>query len=185
MIVGPQPVGGKFLDFVERFEQVVGKPIIANRPVVALYVGVLLGLARLDEIDANAAFRSPCQGHGADVFRAIVAPDCCWPAAPFDDPVERTYHALGRQRKVDFDPQAFTVEVVDHIEQTDAAPISELVVHEVHRPALVDHGRYRQWQWLLAHQAMARLDPQVQLKLAVNPVDALVVPFEALDVAQI
>lgn len=32
---------------------------------------------------------------------------------------------------------------------------------------------------------MARLDPQVQFELAVNPVDALVVPFEAFDVAQV
>lgn len=32
---------------------------------------------------------------------------------------------------------------------------------------------------------MARLDAQVQLELAVNPVDALVVPFEALHVAQV
>jgi hypothetical protein len=63
--------------------------------------------------------------------------------------------------------------------------IGKLVVHEVHRPALVDRGRHRQRQRLFARQAMARLNPQVQLKLTVNPVDALVVPFEALDVAQV
>lgn len=32
---------------------------------------------------------------------------------------------------------------------------------------------------------MARLNAQVQLELAVDPVDPLVVPFEALDVAQV
>ena len=32
---------------------------------------------------------------------------------------------------------------------------------------------------------MARLDPQVQLEVAVAPVDALMAPFEALDVAQV
>src|SRR5476651_516233 len=32
---------------------------------------------------------------------------------------------------------------------------------------------------------MARLDPQVQFQLAIDPVDALVIPFETLHVAQI
>jgi hypothetical protein len=33
----------------------MGEPVIANRPVVALDVGVLLGLTRLDEINTDAA----------------------------------------------------------------------------------------------------------------------------------
>jgi len=56
VIVGPQPAGGKFLDFVERLEQVIGEPVVTNRPVGALNVGILLGLAGLDEIDADTAF---------------------------------------------------------------------------------------------------------------------------------
>ena len=42
VIVGPQPVSGKLVDLVERFEQVMGKPIIAKCPVVALHISVLL-----------------------------------------------------------------------------------------------------------------------------------------------
>jgi hypothetical protein len=88
VIVGPQPVGGKFLDFVERLEQVMGEPIVANRPVLTLDVSVLLRLAGLDEIDANAALCSPRQGHRADIFRTVVAADRFRLAALFDDPVE-------------------------------------------------------------------------------------------------
>ena len=54
MIVGPQPAGGKFLDLVERFKKVVSQPVVADRPVVTLDVSVLLRLARLNEINANA-----------------------------------------------------------------------------------------------------------------------------------
>jgi len=36
VIVGPQLAGGKFLDFVERLEKVMGEPVVTNRPVVAL-----------------------------------------------------------------------------------------------------------------------------------------------------
>jgi hypothetical protein len=47
------------LNLVEGFKQVVREPIVANRPVVVLDIGVLLGLSRLDEIDTDPAFRSP------------------------------------------------------------------------------------------------------------------------------
>ncbi len=77
------------------------------------------------------------------------------------------------------------VEIIDHVEQADAAPVGELVVHEVHRPVLDDRSRHRQRQRFLAHQAVTWLDSQVQFELAVDPVDTLVVPFEALHVAQI
>jgi len=97
---------------------------------------------------------------------------------------ERITRSDGSEKSTSI-PQVFAVEVVNCIEQPDAAPIGELVVHEVHRPALINRGRDRQRQRLLAHQAMARLDPQVQIEFAVNPVDALVVPFKALHVAQV
>jgi len=88
VIVGPQPAGGKFLDFVERLEQVMGEPVVTNRPVVALNVGILLRLAWLDEIDTDSAFCGPRQGHCADVFRTVGASNGFQLAAPFDDSVE-------------------------------------------------------------------------------------------------
>lgn len=81
--------------------------------------------------------------------------------------------------------QRLAVEVVDHIEQAKAASVFQLVVHEVHRPDLVALLRHRQPLGLLAHQALARLDAQVQLQLPVNAVHPFVVPAKALDVAQV
>jgi len=40
-------------------------------------------------------------------------------------------------------------------------------------------------QRFFPHQAMPRLDAQVQFQFAVDPVDALVVPVERLHVAQV
>ena len=37
----------------------------------------------------------------------------------------------------------------------------------------------------IPHQPMAWLDPQVQFQFAIDPVDALVVPFKPLHIAQI
>jgi len=70
-----------------------------------------------------------------------------------------------------------TVVVVDHIEQSDASAVGQLVMHEVHRPGVVNLCRHGQRQRFFAYQAMSRLDPQVQFQLAIVPVDALVVPL--------
>lgn len=163
----------------------MGQPIVTYRAVIALHIGVLLPLSRLDEINADATLCGPRQGHRADVLGTVIAANDQWLAAPFDNPVERSDHPLGRQREVDLDAESFAVVVVDHIEQTDAAAIGELVVHEVHRPGLVDLRGYGQRQRLFPHQTMPWLDPQVQFQFAVNPVNAFVVPVERLHVAQV
>jgi len=58
-------------------------------------------------------------------------------------------------------------------------------MHEIHRPALVDGLRHRQRFRLLTNNPLSRLDPQIQLQLAVNAIDPLVIPSVALHVAQI
>ena len=63
--------------------------------VVALDVGVLLGLAGLDVLDGDAPFPGPDQQLAADVFRAVVDPYGAGLAAPFDDPVETSDDPLG------------------------------------------------------------------------------------------
>ena len=74
----------KILDLVQRIEQVMGQPIVAYGAVIALHIGVLLRLSRLDKRDLDAMFCSPRLGGLADVFRAVVAADHAGLAAPFD-----------------------------------------------------------------------------------------------------
>src|SRR6056297_2327209 len=80
--------------------------------------------------------------------------------------------------------QALTVEVVDHVEQPERTTALQAVVHEVHRPDFVDRRRHRQRLRHLSNDALLRLDPQVQLQRPVDPIDPLVIPWEALDIAQ-
>jgi len=56
--------------------------------------------------------------------------------------------------------------------------------YEIHRPALIDQSKHCQRQRFLACQAMTWLDPQLQFELAVDRVDALVVPFEAFTLSR-
>lgn len=63
-----------------------------------------------------------------------------------------------------------SVEVVDDIEQPKAPAAFKLVVYEVHRPDLIDRFRHHQCFWLLAHQSLSGLDPQIQFQFPVYPV---------------
>src|SRR5690606_13916169 len=121
----------------------------------------------------------------ADVLRSVVTADHARLPTPLDDLLQRADHPGRRQRQVDLDAQAFAVKVIQYVEQPEAAAVAELVVHEVHRPDLVDRIGHRQRLGLLAHQAFPWLDPQVQLQLPVDAVDPLVIPAKALDVAQV
>lgn len=158
---------------------------MAHSAIESLDVCVLLGLACLDIVDPDLPSRRPALYRTADVFRPVVTSNGGGLTPPFDDLLQNANHPLGGQREIDFDAQCFPVEVVDHIQQPEASTISELVVHEVHRPHLVDGRRHSQRLGLVSNPAFSRLDPQIQLKLPVNSIHALVVPAIATDIAQI
>lgn len=119
----------------------------------------------------------------ADVFRAVVATDHLWFAAPSNDLIQDPDNSLGWQGEVNFDGQRFAVEIVNDIEQSDAPAIVELIVHEIHGPNNIDGLGHMQGFWLLAHQAFTWLDTQIELQFPIDPVHTLVVPLEPLDVA--
>src|SRR5690606_39231480 len=100
--------------------------------------------AGLDVLDPDVALFRPVHYRAADVFRTVVTANGFRLAAPFDDLFQRADHALRRQREVDFDAEPLAVVVVNDVEQSEAASVSQLVVHEVHRPGLVDGDGYRQ-----------------------------------------
>src|SRR5690606_20685748 len=111
-------------------------------------------------------FFSPAQHGPADVFRAVVAADGFRFSAPLNDLFERADHAFCRQREVDLDTETFAVVVVDDVEQPVLATIGKLIVHEVHRPGLVDGLWHGQRLRLVALEPLLRLDAQVQLQFA-------------------
>ena len=111
-----------------------------------------------------------------DIFRTIVDPNGQGLTSPLNDPIKSADNTLGRQRKVHLNPQPLTIIVVQHIEQTECPAIRQPVGHKVHRPDRVGRIGNSQVFRLLAFQPLTRLDPQVQRELAINPIDALVVP---------
>ncbi len=106
-------------------------------------------------------------------------------APPLDDLVETADHSLRRQREVDLNAERLTAEVVDDVEQPERSAISQLVMHEVHRPYCVDRLEHRQRLWFHSVHTLLRLEPSIQLQLPENPAHALMVPEKTLNVTQI
>jgi len=90
------------------------------------------GDARLDVISLDAMVCRPGQQRSADVFGPIVATNRERFAAPLDNLLQRSDDASRRQRQVDLDPQPFATKVVQDVEQPEASPVAELIMHEVH-----------------------------------------------------
>ena len=70
--VSPQPFCGEVLSLLDGFDDVLIQPLVPDRAVVALDVGVLLRLAGLDVPDGDPMLFGPLQQRAADVFGAIV-----------------------------------------------------------------------------------------------------------------
>ena len=62
------------LSLLDAFDDVLVEPFMSDGAVVALDIGVLLGLSGLDVQDGNPMFLGPDQQLFTDVFRAIVDP---------------------------------------------------------------------------------------------------------------
>ena len=101
----------------------MSQPVIAYRSVVALDVGILLRVARLNKIQSDASFLGPCSELCADKFGAVIASYSLRLSTPFNDLVQRAYHTFSRQRQINFHTWGFAVEVVNQIENPKAAPI--------------------------------------------------------------
>ena len=152
--------------------------------IVAFNICVLLRLSELTVLDSDTLLLGPYSKLLADVLRAIVAPDCARFAAPFDDAVQAADDPLCGQREVNLDPQTLTVEVVQDIQQPKSPAVAEAIRHKVHGPGHIGRVWHRQGIRLLPFQPLSGLDPQVQFQLAVDPIDAFMVPGVTFDVPQ-
>ena len=185
MVVTPHPCCCMVLHLVQRSPVIRAEPLVAHRPAETLDIGVLLRIAKLDQINVDASILGLVQRRLADALGAIVTPDHRRPPAPLNHLTQRPGDSLRGQREVDLNGEGLAVEVIEHIEQPNRSSVIERVVHKVHRPHFVDSPRHRQCGRLVTHQTLARFDPQIQLQLPLDPIIPLVDPDNALDVAQV
>ena len=185
VIVAPQPLGCLILRLLKRLKQGLIEAFIAHGSVKAFNIGVLLRFAWLDINQHNAFALRPLLVVVADEFRAVVRADELRCAAPLNQLVKVARECAGRNAEVDFSQQTFSVVVVNDVATADAAPIAQVVVHEVNRPC----NAHRRWhfEWLRhgSIEAFLRRPAQIELELAVDAVHAFVVVFPAQHMADV
>ena len=147
------------------------KPVVPYSAVIALDVNVLLRVARLNIVQADAPFLGPSSEFDANKFRASITANCLRLSTPFYNLIQSPHDTLRWKRKNNFHADGLPVEVVNQIEKPKTSPARQLIVHEIHRPALVAGFRNSKWLGLLAQDAFVRLDTQIQFQLAVNTVN--------------
>jgi hypothetical protein len=69
MVVRPSPLCCDLLRLLDGFKQIEPQPFMPDRAVVALDIGILLGLAGLDIGQGYAPLFCPIDQRPADVFR--------------------------------------------------------------------------------------------------------------------
>ncbi len=72
VVVSPEPACRVILHFSDTVKQILTEPVVTDRAVVTLDVGILLRVARLDKTQFNTTIFSPCRQYSTDVFRPIV-----------------------------------------------------------------------------------------------------------------
>src|SRR5215469_17578927 len=94
-----------------------GKPIrvqtfIAQSPVEALYIGILHGLARLNELQPHLAFFAPGRQRPAAELWAVVQNDGLRQSSLAGDPIQHPTHSQSAQRRVDLDRRTLSRAIV-------------------------------------------------------------------------
>jgi hypothetical protein len=102
----------------DAFNDVLVQSLMPDGPVVALNIRVLLWLSRLDVAKTDAKLCSSGSQRFADIFWTVINTNTHRLAKPFNDPPLVADYVLDRQRKINLDPQAFTIEVVQRIEKS-------------------------------------------------------------------
>jgi hypothetical protein len=82
----------------------------------------------------NSLSIRPLNDCSTHVLGPVFTPQKVRLPSPFDDLLEAADRTLGRERVVEFDRQCSTIEIVDDIEKPERSAISQLIVHEFHRP---------------------------------------------------
>ena len=110
----------------------VVEALIAESTIEAFDIGILRGLAWLDECELHTASMRPCIECQTGEFGSMVDPDHLRQRAMLCNAVQYTRHALSRNRGIDLDDDAFPGTVIHHIEAPNASAIRQTIMHEIH-----------------------------------------------------
>ena len=179
-VVGLDPIGDGIAGVVDAEEQGLVEKLVAHPAVERLGIAILHGLARGDVVPLHLRLVGPVQDRIRGELGAVVRHDHPGLPAPLDQRCQFARHPSARDRGVDDRRETLLRDIVQHIEDPEAASIGELVLHEIHRPSGVGH-RLGDKRRAGAEGALAAPpSPDGQTLLAVEPLGALAVHHMAV-----
>ena len=113
------------------------KAVVAEGAIEAFNESVLHGLSRLDVMKGDARRSSPEVKSLAGQLRAIVQSDDLWQGTGESELLKHMNDGGTTDGGIDMDRQALTGKVIDDGQTTETTSTRELIVDEIHRPALV------------------------------------------------
>ena len=170
---------------IEVEEQGLVGPLITHATVEALDEPVLHRLAGPGEVEDDALLIGPQIEIAADELRSLIDSDCLGVADRPAHTFEGYDHILPSITEPRIDGGREPREGVDDRQHPQFPARRELVVHEVHRPGLVDlHGGPAVFPQLRLHPALGYLVPELQAHLLVKSIDPLRVHRPAVTLQQ-
>ncbi len=85
VIVVPHPTRCLILYLIDRIEQLLRQPVIANGSIETLDISILLRLSGLNVFDSDPVFAGPSLHRAADILWAVIASNHSRLATPADD----------------------------------------------------------------------------------------------------
>ena len=136
------------------------KAVVTKGAIEAFNESVLHRLSRLDVMKGNARRLSPEVKGFAGQLRAIVQSDDLWQGTGESEFLKHINDDGTTDGGIDMDSQALTGKVIDDGQTTETTSTGELIVDEIHRPALVGTLWLRDWNASQAGQLLATFTAQ-------------------------
>lgn len=187
VVVMGAPVFDQEPGFRDGAEPVLVEAVIAEGTIEAFDKGVLHGFAWLDVVEADFVLHSPEVEGLASELGAVVDGDRDGKTSGGGEFLEDLDDGGSADGGIDMDGQTLTGEVIDDVQAAEAAADGELVMDEVHAPALVGALGCSQGHSGHCWQLFAPLVAKGESFLAVDALSALVVddkPFGFEDVVE-
>ena len=121
------------------------KAVVAESAIEAFNKSVLHGLSRLDVMKVYSCRLSPVVMCFAVQIRAIVNIVYIWMVRGQSELLKHINDGGTTDGGIDMDRQALTGKVIDDRQTTETTSTGELIVDEIHRPALVGTLWLRDW----------------------------------------
>src|SRR5262245_51925503 len=157
----------------------VVKALVAELAVETLDIGVLRRFARGDQLQVDAFAIGPAIHRAASELRSLIGTNGLRQSAKLCDAIQHARHVLAGDPEVHCNVQALSGEVIDDGQTLDATAAGERVHHEIDAPDLVGPPRQIERLAVSGDQLAPPALANAQLRLAVEPVDPLVIGLYA------